>query len=170
MHGKNSSLVQQLDALVTFTLIFTGLTLFILNNIADLFLEMGIKEMWLQRTIILTPVLAAVFFVIVRVSRRQPHTTELAQHSLTERKQELQTLRKKSLKAILIVLGITALYALIVSGWFDAYLKFNSPLSGLLIVYLAVIPRLISDLIQLSQVRKIIAILSAGNSALNSSW
>ncbi len=159
MQNRNPSFIQQLDALVIFTLVCTGATLFILNGFADLFLELGIRQIWLQRTIIVAPFIAAAVLLLLLIGRRQPDSLELTQHSLEERLQQQRKARTHLIYAALLLMAFLAFHLAILAGWFDSYVKINNPFFGLILAIAIFTPQFISESVHFIRLRKIIAVL-----------
>lgn len=159
MQNRNPSFIQQLDALVIFTLVCTGATLFILNGFADLFLELGIRQVWLQRTIIVAPFIVAAVLLALLVSRRQPDSLELTQHSLEERVQQQRKARTHLIYGALLLMALLAFHLAILAGWLDGYVKINNPYFGLILAIAVFTPQLISEMMHFIRLRKIIEVL-----------
>lgn len=69
MKKHNLSFIEKCDAIVLFSLVGTGVVFFLMNSFADLFIWWGVKQIWLQRTIIVAPFVAAMAFFAWREKR-----------------------------------------------------------------------------------------------------
>ena len=70
MEKSNLSFIEKCDAVVLFSLVGTGLIIFAMNRFADLFLKLGIRQLWGQRALVVAPFMVAAILLVVYKRRR----------------------------------------------------------------------------------------------------